>query len=115
MIRARNNSGISLNKFSEFSIFDQTLQLLNLESFSDNNYSQPAKVIILQAADINLFGNIELVGESADLIVFGTNSITCTSCKFTGFNRVFLLSGEDNEFLDEDPNIGILDASLGTI
>ncbi|WP_018693706.1 fibronectin type III domain-containing protein [Algicola sagamiensis] len=108
-----NRVGISSNQYSSFQHHQRTLKVLNMEQESDDGSQIPAAdVIIVNAEEIKLNAKIELVGETADLVIISPNDIECDGCSFEGFSRVTLVSGTAE--IDETTGaIGTLTAKAG--
>ncbi|HEY6528762.1 MAG TPA: hypothetical protein VIZ65_08705 [Cellvibrionaceae bacterium] len=93
---ASNASGVSFNTTTTFRV-DRPLKIINaVDSGSPNGLKSAAKLIIIQSSNINLASEIELIGETADLLII-TNSttanLTCSSCSFKNFARLTLANG----------------------
>ena len=92
LINPPNAQGISINRFSSFSI-DKPLDLVNL---SKNSQTRAAEVIIIQAPSIQLKDTISLIGPKADIIFIGTGngaSVKCTPCRIENSLRLALVAG----------------------
>ncbi len=93
LVPATPNSGlISYSKFTGF-LVDRPLKIINTIDTHSSIRSPTAKLIIIEASSINLRSNIEIVGETADLLIVNRTSgvtFSCTNCSFTNIGRVTL-------------------------
>lgn len=107
-----NADGISVNRFNEFIVSTKKLKLFH--NSIDNPDNPPAKVIIIEANDIQLTYDIELVGEPADILFINSNTgvssqILCNSCAFHNFGRITLASGDiEQSFEDNIAQVGVI-------
>lgn len=86
-----NSDGNSYTKLTSF-IVDRPLRIINSPGTYTTN-GPLAKLIIIDATSANLLSNIEIVGETTDLLIFvnsNTANLSCTSCSFTNIGRVTL-------------------------
>ncbi|WHI49980.1 hypothetical protein P3339_16180 [Microbulbifer sp. MLAF003] len=117
IIRPPNDSGISVNRFSTFSVSNKSLKILNLPEFSGST-SLPATLIVIQSNNLSLANNIELVGEPADVLFItdsSSSTVSCSGCSFANFQRISLAAGTLSKSLsDSTSNIGDIKL-LGTI
>ncbi len=111
-----NIAQISYSKLSSFSV-DRPLKIMNTSDAHGIANGKVAKLIVINADYINLLSSIELVGETADLLLISSNqnySINCASCSFTNFGRVTIALATPT--LDTNNNPGILNLlSAGTL
>lgn len=86
-----NSDGNSYTKLTSF-VIDRPLKIIN--SPGTHATSGPlAKLIIIDATSANLRSNIEIVGETADLLIFvnsNTANLSCTNCSFANIGRATL-------------------------
>lgn len=100
-----SQNGISYNVFSKFNLAGDNLRIFNGAKNNDLDVSA-TRLIIIQASDINLSGQVEVIGAPAD-ILFITNSksrnvINCHQCSFKNVGRLTLASAK---FLDFTTNV----------
>lgn len=101
-----NSAGISVNNYSVFhSDSLSELKILNLKSI--NKSDQVSKVIVIQANDVQLNGVVELVGETADLLILvpsssSSTAIACNNCRFKNFGRVSLAVAAPQSNITQD-------------
>lgn len=87
-----NTDGNSYTKLTSFTV-DRPLKIINTSNTHGSTNSSPAKLIIIDATSADLRSNIEIVGETADLLIFVNSDFTsfsCTSCSFTNIGRATL-------------------------
>ncbi|MFA0813637.1 hypothetical protein [Microbulbifer epialgicus] len=102
-IRPPNGAGISINRFSTFSVSGKSLRVLNLPELSGSG-DNPAKLIVIYSNNIALASSIELVGEPADILFITDSSsaaISCSGCSFSNFQRIALAAGTLNSTLSD--------------
>lgn len=81
-----NAHQISYNKLLSFNVTSKVRIFTGVSSV-------PPKLIIIESSAITLNHEIELVGNTADLLIISrsaTDTLTCNACKFTNFGRVTL-------------------------
>jgi len=86
-----SNSYTRLTNF----IVDRPLKIINASDTHGTTNNKTAKLIIIDATSVNLRSNIEIVGETADLLILGgknNSNLMCTNCSFTNIGRVTLAS-----------------------
>lgn len=109
-----NTSGVSFNNTTKFSI-DRPLKIINtVDSASPNGLKTAAKLIIIQAPLITLASDIELVGETADLLIIDNNAATnfvCSSCSFKNIGRLTLAKGITQSLSAATTSIGTINLS----
>lgn len=74
-----NSEQISYSKLSTFYI-DRPLKIINTSDAHGINNGKVAKLIIINADNINLRNSIELIGETADILLISNNSTYHMSC-----------------------------------
>ncbi len=105
IINPVNESGISFNEFSSFSISGSSLKIINTSSYDEN--SDPvsaAKLIIIKSDDIIINSSVELVGPAADILFISTSEngqISCENCDFKRFSRISLVAAQTINNLSE--------------
>ncbi|PCK08036.1 MAG: hypothetical protein COA42_11365, partial [Alteromonadaceae bacterium] len=116
-VEAPNAYGISVNHFNEFRVEGNKLRIFHNKLGTDQ-YS-PAKLIVISANTLSLYDEIELVGESADLLLVTPNSsvnssVVCHSCKFRNFARVTLAAANNTNYLSSTmTSVGTLSTFSG--
>lgn len=90
-----NSSGNSYTKLTSFTIH-RPLKIINSTGTHGSVNSAPAKLIIIDATSANLNSNIEIVGETADLLIFTQTNppFYCANCSFTNSGRVTLATAK---------------------
>mgnify|MGYP000580545134 CR=1 FL=1 len=94
----RNTAGVSNNRFTTFEVVDDVLHVYNGVRNTDgtiSDKSDSAKVIILNATNIDLRNKIKIIGAPASLLITASSQITCNSCSFDNVERVTLLAGQN--------------------
>jgi hypothetical protein len=84
----------SYTKLTTFSV-NRPLKIINASDTHGTTNSKTAKLIIIDATSVDLRSNIEIVGETADLLILGGKSgsnLMCVSCSFTNIGRLTLAS-----------------------
>jgi filamentous hemagglutinin family protein len=106
-ITAPSSSGLSHNKFDEYSVDENNLILNNATSSVDTvisgqidanpNFNGPSATLILNevtgSSQSTLNGYTEIAGDEAELIVANPNGITCSGCGFINTPRATLTTG----------------------
>ncbi|NRD73816.1 hypothetical protein HQQ94_11315 [Shewanella sp. VB17] len=89
LVPAKPVRGISYNVFSRFDLANTNLRIYNGGQGATNNGS--ASLIVIQATNIKLSANIEIIGRPADILFITnstrTNSINCQQCSFSNVGR----------------------------
>lgn len=91
-----NAYGISVNRFSRFEIKDKALKLMNVKSRNGNSDIPSASIIVIVADHIELSGQVQILGDLADLVFISTSSngtVSCTACNIENVYRVGLIVG----------------------
>ena len=89
-----NASGVSYNNITKFAV-TRHLKIINTADGYGSATSKAAKLIIIRASQISINNKIELVGETADILLLTdspTSPITCTNCNFINFGRLSLVA-----------------------
>lgn len=88
-----NGSGVSYNKISLFSL-TRPLKIINTPDAYGSGNTQSASLIIIHADRVSIGSSIELVGQTADVLLISNNQthteLTCYFCSFKNFGRVTL-------------------------
>lgn len=87
-----NSDGNSYTKLTSFTV-DRPLKIINSTGTHSSLKSAPAKLIIIDATSADLRNSIEIVGETADLLIFvnsNTANLSCTNCSFANIGRATL-------------------------
>lgn len=87
-----NTDGNSYTKLTNFTV-DRPLKIINTANTHGSISNVPAKLIIIDATSVNLRSNIEIVGETADLLIVNSTPAgyySCTNCSFTNMGRATL-------------------------
>lgn len=107
-VRAPNASGISINYFSEFSVTDRPLNIVNVASLGSvsapGQAKNAAEVIVIIADVISLQNEIKVLGPPSEVVFLSTHPsgyINCNSCVFDNFLRVTLATAEPLESLQQ--------------
>lgn len=110
-----NSDHNSYTKLTSF-VVDRPLKIINSRGTHGNSNSAPAKLIIIDATSANLRSNIEIVGETADLLIFVNSNVanlSCTNCTFTNIGRATLATAAVSfNSLNNPVNISPVNPSL---
>lgn len=93
VMKTPNSYGISVNDLSAFSI-DKPLKIANIAASYGTSFA--AKLIIIRSPSITLNSHIEIVGETADILLVsssGSAQVNCNNCGFKNAGRVTLAAG----------------------
>jgi hypothetical protein len=113
-----NDSGISYNRFVNFDV-DRPLNIVNVpkKDYDTDSVVEEAQLIVIEAENLSIQSEIELVGRATDVIFISPTSdglVECINCQLTNFNRITLAVAEiEGKVLNSLPNIGELDALSG--
>jgi hypothetical protein len=92
LVPAKSQKGVSFNVFSQFDLVNTNLRIFN--GGDGSAASLAAKLIVIQAEQINLTANIEIIGHPADILFITnssrTNVINCQQCGFKNIGRATL-------------------------
>lgn len=104
-----NSAGISFNRLDDLNV-DEPLTILN---FSKEGIPA-AKTIVLSVANVSLRNHVNILGETADLLIVSRNSAAssifeCIHCGFENVNRVTLAqASESGGLLPQNLSVGEL-------
>lgn len=96
VVATPNSQGVSSTAFTEFSV-DRPLKIINTRDAHGNPTGVAASLIVIQANNVNLSSGIEIIGETADILIVGADAargINCRNCSFTNAGRVTVLFGQ---------------------
>ncbi|MGH1486450.1 MAG: hypothetical protein ACRBCI_09520 [Cellvibrionaceae bacterium] len=114
-INPPNASGISVNRFSDFSVSNRELHILNIpktvNGLTGEQTVDAAELTVIIADTISLNNTVKLIGPAAN-ILFVTSSpngnISCYVCRFENFLRVSLTTAHTNAITESSNTIGEL-------
>ncbi|HMW71056.1 MAG TPA: hypothetical protein PKD17_04515 [Cellvibrionaceae bacterium] len=108
---AANTSGVSFNTTTSFKL-DRPLKIINtVDAASANGLKTAAKLIIIQSSNISLGSEIELIGETADLLIITNTSaasLSCNNCGFKNFGRLTLANAVSQTLSTSTTSIGAI-------
>lgn len=87
-----NTDGNSYTKLTRFTV-DRPLKIINTANTHGSISNKPARLIIIDASSVDLRSNIEIVGETADLLIINSTTsgyFSCASCSFANVGRATL-------------------------
>lgn len=96
-----NQAGISIARFSQFSVVSRPLKIVNA---FDQLAAVPTTIVII-APNIIIENSVEVVGSAADVIFLSESAgtqISCVSCSFTNIYRLSFLIAEPSQALTVD-------------
>jgi len=102
-----NSVGNSYTTLTTLNI-DRPLKIINAADTHGTTNGKAAKLIILDATSVNLRSSIEIVGETADLLILGGKNgsgFYCTNCSFTNIGRATLAIATPSFNSSYDPGI----------
>lgn len=83
-------NGISYNKYSDFGIHMPTV-ISNTTKFDGDILVEAAKLIIIESNQVNIASKIEIVGETADLLIVNTSgAVYVANASFRNISRLTL-------------------------
>lgn len=95
-----NSAGISVNRFSGFSVDARPLHILNIpktiSTLTGDQAVNAASLIVIIADNISLQNTIKVLGPATEVLFLSLNTagnINCASCVFENFLRVTLATG----------------------
>jgi hypothetical protein len=113
-----NATGISYNDISLLTL-NKPLKIINTGDAYGSPAMQPANLIVIKSNSLSLSSNIEIVGQTADLLFIspGTNSnLTCTRCVFKNVGRITLAAATASSLSPTMSAVGNLsNTSNGTL
>ena len=109
VISPANSEGVSVNTFGTFQVQGKDLIIYNGTSDLDGAVENYADTIVIEAASIDLQGNIQIVGEPANLLFISTSSqdLNCTNCQINNVNRLTFVKGQ----MSHAQNIGVVNSA----
>jgi haemagglutination activity domain len=108
-----DSKGISYNRFSDFSS-GSSVVITNTTKFDNDVLVEAAKVIVIESNQINLTGKIEIVGETAEVILVNpSSSAYFTNVQFRNISRLTLATANLN-YGSASQNIGVITPRSGS-
>lgn len=115
VVNTPNATRISYNKLTKFNV-NRPLKIIN-RSDSYNNALWAARLIVVDAAEITVNSNIEVLGEPADILLLNasaTKNIQCTNCSFKNVGRLtFGVATPTVALSNSVASVGVLKAQSG--
>jgi hypothetical protein len=107
-ISPANDSGISVNRFSSFTVTNRELHIVNVPKMvrvtSGDQVQESARLTVIIADNFAFNNTVKLVGPAANVLFItanGNGSIACNSCRFENFLRVSLATATPEQTIHE--------------
>jgi hypothetical protein len=118
VMNSPNASGISYNDVSLLTL-NKPLKIINTGDAYGNSATQPASLIVIKSNSLKLYSSIEIVGQTADILLIspGANStLACSRCSFKNVGRITLAAATASSLSPTMSAVGNLsNASNGTL
>jgi hypothetical protein len=83
-------NGISYNKYTDFGVYTPTV-ISNTTKFNGDTLVEAAKLIIIESNQVTISSKIEIVGETADLLIVNSSgAVYVTNGSFRNISRLTL-------------------------
>jgi hypothetical protein len=100
-----NAAGVARHTLSNL-VVDRPLRILNSRGLAGRESTSPAQLIILESSNLTLTSRIEIVGETADLLILNTgpSDTVCSNCSFVNAGRVTLATATADYQANNQPD-----------